>query len=99
MSLFCFGKHYYKKIAIYTFFPYLIQYINISLQLFYFLGQPYNQLAILEAARGNKLTTVFYYIRSLAVRHPFPVAATNLEKFYGKLAKDSYVHFFSKSSY
>ncbi|CAE1298903.1 SMG7 [Acanthosepion pharaonis] len=52
-------------------------------------GQPYNQLAILEAARGNKLTTVFYYIRSLAVRHPFPVAATNLEKFYGKLAKDS----------
>ncbi|GAB1607750.1 protein SMG7 isoform X1 [Argonauta hians] len=52
-------------------------------------GQPYNQLAILEAARGNKLTTVFYYIRSLAVRHPFPVAATNLEKFYTKLAKDS----------
>ncbi|XP_041369833.1 protein SMG7-like [Gigantopelta aegis] len=51
-------------------------------------GQPYNQLAILEAARGNKLSTVFYYIRSLAVRHPFPVAATNLEKFYAKLTKD-----------
>lgn len=92
MSLFCFGKHYYKKLQ---FTPPLIKYVNTSLQLlFYFLGQPYNQLAILEAARGNKLTTVFYYIRSLAVRHPFPVAATNLEKFYGKLAKDSYVHFF-----
>ncbi|XP_050415478.2 nonsense-mediated mRNA decay factor SMG7 [Patella vulgata] len=51
-------------------------------------GQPYNQMAILEAARGNKLLTVFYYIRSLDVRHPFPVAATNLEKFYTKLAKD-----------
>ncbi|XP_067662602.1 nonsense-mediated mRNA decay factor SMG7-like isoform X2 [Haliotis asinina] len=51
-------------------------------------GQPYNQLAILEAARGNKLSTVFYYIRSLAVRHPFPVAATNLEKFYVKLTRD-----------
>ncbi|KAL5011982.1 hypothetical protein ScPMuIL_010533 [Solemya velum] len=53
-----------------------------------FNGQPYNQLAIVEAARGNKLTTVFYYIRSLAVRHPFPVAATNLEKLYSKIARD-----------
>ncbi|XP_061183919.1 uncharacterized protein LOC133192081 [Saccostrea echinata] len=53
-----------------------------------FNGQPYNQLAIVEAARGNKLTTVFYYIRSLALRHPFPAAATNLEKMYTKLTKD-----------
>lgn len=52
------------------------------------VGQPYNQLAIVEAARGNKLTTVFYYVRSLAVRHPFPAAATNLEKLYTKLTKD-----------
>ncbi|KAL3871786.1 hypothetical protein ACJMK2_039762 [Sinanodonta woodiana] len=52
-------------------------------------GQPYNQLAILEAAKGNKLSTVFYYIRSLAVKVPFPVAATNLEKLYSKLAKDT----------
>ncbi|RUS91468.1 hypothetical protein EGW08_000792 [Elysia chlorotica] len=52
-------------------------------------GQPYNQLAILEASRGDKLSTVFYYVRSLAVRHPFPVAATNLEKFYSKLIKDT----------
>ena len=51
-------------------------------------GQPYNQLAIVEAAYGNKLSTVFYYIRSLAVRHPFPVAATNLEKLYIKISKD-----------
>lgn len=55
------------------------------------VGQPYNQLAILEASRGDKLSTVFYYVRSLAVRHPFPVAATNLEKFYSKLVKDGYV--------
>ncbi|XP_074654858.1 uncharacterized protein LOC141908640 isoform X2 [Tubulanus polymorphus] len=51
-------------------------------------GQPYNQLAILEAAKGNKLATVFYYIRSLAVKHPFPVAATNLEKFYTKASRE-----------
>ena len=51
-------------------------------------GQPYNQLAILEAAKGNKLATVFYYIRSIAVKHPFPAASTNLEKFYSKLTKD-----------
>lgn len=59
----------------------------------YIIGQPYNQLAILEASRGDKLSTVFYYIRSLAVRHPFPVAATNLEKFYSKLIKDTYVYY------
>ena len=52
-------------------------------------GQPYNQLAILEAAKGNKLSTVFYYIRSLALKVPFPVAATNLEKLYAKLTKET----------
>ncbi|XP_076232066.1 uncharacterized protein LOC143177786 [Calliopsis andreniformis] len=43
-------------------------------------GQPYNQLALLEASRGNKLGTVFHYARSVAVKHPFPVATTNLAK-------------------
>ena len=52
------------------------------------VGQPYNQLAILEAAKGNKLSTVFYYVRSIAVKHPFPVAATNLEKLYTKISND-----------
>ena len=52
-------------------------------------GQPYNQQAILEAAKGNKLSTVFYYIRSIAVKHPFPVASTNLEKFYVKTSKET----------
>jgi len=61
---------------------------HVCLSLFY-PGQPYNQLAILEAAKGNKLSTVFYYIRSLAVKVPFPVAATNLEKLYAKLTKET----------
>ena len=52
-------------------------------------GQPYNQLAILEAAKGNKLATVFYYVQSIAVKYPFPVAATNLEKFFTKISKDT----------
>ena len=43
-------------------------------------GQPYNQLALLEASRGDKLGTVFHYARSIAVKHPFPVATTNLAK-------------------
>ncbi|KAK0172413.1 hypothetical protein PV328_005730 [Microctonus aethiopoides] len=43
-------------------------------------GQPYNQLALLEASRGDKLGTVFYYVRSVAVKHPFPVALANLAK-------------------
>ncbi|XP_023015332.2 nonsense-mediated mRNA decay factor SMG7 [Leptinotarsa decemlineata] len=41
-------------------------------------GHPYNQLALLEASQGNKLSTVFYYIRGIAVKNPFPASATNL---------------------
>lgn len=43
-------------------------------------GQPYNQLALLQASRGDRLSTVFYYIRSVSLTHPFPPAATNLTK-------------------
>ncbi|VVC35938.1 Hypothetical protein CINCED_3A014859 [Cinara cedri] len=41
-------------------------------------GQPYNQLALLEASRGDCLSTVFYYMRSINVRHPFLAAINNL---------------------
>lgn len=51
-------------------------------------GHPYNQLAILEAAVGQKLATAYYNIRSLAVRVPFPPAYANLEKFYTKLSQN-----------
>ncbi|KAK1164007.1 protein SMG7-like [Acipenser oxyrinchus oxyrinchus] len=43
-------------------------------------GQPYNQLAILASSKGDHLTTIFYYCRSIAVKFPFPAASTNLEK-------------------
>lgn len=51
-------------------------------------GQPYNQLALLEASRGDKLSTVFHYSRSIAVKHPFPVAVTNLEKTLSSVLND-----------
>lgn len=41
-------------------------------------GHPYNQLALLEASQGNKLSTVYHYVRSIAVKNPFPAATTNL---------------------
>ncbi|XP_046671349.1 protein SMG7-like [Homalodisca vitripennis] len=41
-------------------------------------GQPYNQLALLESSRGDRLSTVFHYMRSIAVRHMFPAASSNL---------------------
>lgn len=41
-------------------------------------GHPYNQLALLEASQGNKLATVFHYVRGIAVKNPFPATATNL---------------------
>ncbi|XP_035207031.1 protein SMG7-like isoform X2 [Stegodyphus dumicola] len=51
-------------------------------------GQPYNQLALLEAASGEKLSTVFFYVRSLSVQHPFPLAATNLQNLFSKMSSD-----------
>lgn len=51
-------------------------------------GQPYNQLALLEASRGDKLGTVFHYARSVAVKHPFPVATANLAKTLSALNDD-----------
>lgn len=51
------------------------------------LGQPYNQIGILfDTSRVNQLSTAFYYIRSITVKHNFPLAATNLENFFQKLA-------------
>lgn len=49
-------------------------------------GQPYNQLALLEASRGDRLSTVFHYMRSIAVRHMFPAAASNLALTFEKCA-------------
>ena len=43
-------------------------------------GHPYNQLALLVSARGDMLSTLFYYVRSLALKHPFPPARINLDK-------------------
>ncbi|XP_059482657.1 nonsense-mediated mRNA decay factor SMG7-like [Neocloeon triangulifer] len=43
-------------------------------------GQPYNQLALLAASKGDQLCTVFHYVRSVAVRHPFTAAGINLDK-------------------
>ena len=54
-------------------------------------GQPYNQLAILEVQKGNKLSTIFYHTRSLAVQHPFPVAEINCNKFFARISKDGFV--------
>ncbi|XP_040565932.1 nonsense-mediated mRNA decay factor SMG7-like [Lepeophtheirus salmonis] len=47
-------------------------------------GQAYNQIALLEANRGNKLASVFYYVRSLALKYPFPAASTNLMTILGR---------------
>ena len=48
-------------------------------------GQPYNQIAILEASRGNRLATVYFYVRAVCLRYPFPAATTNLSKMLSKL--------------
>ena len=47
-------------------------------------GHPYNQLALLESARGDTLATLYYYVRSVALRHPFPPARINLDTLFKK---------------
>ena len=43
-------------------------------------GQPFNQLAIVEAQQGNKLGAAYLYARSLTTRNPFPAAEQNLNR-------------------
>ncbi|XP_034234923.1 protein SMG7 [Thrips palmi] len=51
-------------------------------------GQPYNQLALLDSSRGDRLGTVFHYVKSVSVKHPFPAAATNLKRMFSRFAED-----------
>ncbi|XP_018321584.1 protein SMG7-like [Agrilus planipennis] len=55
-------------------------YYKYSIQISPTSGQPYNQLALLETSHGDKLATVYYYIRSIAVKNPFHAATANLLK-------------------
>ncbi len=57
-----------------------------AIKLVPYLGHPYNQIGILyETTRFQQLSTVFYYVRSIAVKYTFPLAATNMENFCSKL--------------
>lgn len=48
-------------------------------------GHPYNQLALLEAGRGNRLAAVALYVRAMCVPCPFPGAPANLTQTLTKL--------------
>ncbi|CAF1039549.1 unnamed protein product [Adineta ricciae] len=70
-----------------TFYQYAIQTIPC-------LGQPYNQIAILHEMKNplslltpgqNQLITVYYYVRSIAIKVTFPLAISNLDKLFQRL--------------
>ena len=48
-------------------------------------GHAYNQLALLEVSKGQNLNAIFFYIRALALKCPFPAASANLDKMYNKI--------------
>ncbi|KAK3886902.1 hypothetical protein Pcinc_008970 [Petrolisthes cinctipes] len=52
-------------------------------------GHPYNQLALLEAGRGNRLAAVALYVRAMCVPCPFPGAPANLTQTLSKLLASS----------
>lgn len=88
------AEAYYKKVIttkysslcfIFKSFLFLFQAVQVDPS----SGHPYNQLALLESARGDKLSALFYYVRSLALRHPFPPARSNLDKMLRKLSTQS----------
>ncbi|CAG9783305.1 unnamed protein product [Diatraea saccharalis] len=43
-------------------------------------GQPYNQLALVSWRRGRRLSALYWHVRSLLVRAPFPPAPANLAR-------------------
>ena len=43
-------------------------------------GHSYNQLALVEVSKGSNLSAVFFYIRALALKGPFPAASKNLSR-------------------
>lgn len=43
-------------------------------------GQPYNQLALVAWRRGRRLGALYWHVRSLMVRAPFPPAPANLAR-------------------
>ena len=59
-------------------------------------GHAYNQLALLEVTKGCHLTAVFYYVRALALKCPFPAASSNLSRMYAKVMASDSEEFFSK---
>ena len=50
-------------------------------------GQPYNQLAILASPQSDMLSTVFFYLRAIYVKCPFPGSKLNLERTLEKVLK------------
>ncbi|CAL4098809.1 unnamed protein product, partial [Meganyctiphanes norvegica] len=52
-------------------------------------GHPYNQLALLEAGRGNRLAAVALYVRAMCVPCPFPGAPANLTQTLTKVLANS----------
>ncbi|XP_063633422.1 nonsense-mediated mRNA decay factor SMG7-like isoform X1 [Cydia splendana] len=43
-------------------------------------GQPYNQLALLARRRGRRLGAIYWHVRAILVRAPFPPAPINLAR-------------------
>ena len=48
-------------------------------------GHSYNQLALLEVTKGNYLNAIFFYVRALGLKCPFPAASSNLSRMYAKV--------------
>lgn len=43
-------------------------------------GQPYNQLALVASRGGRRLAALYWQVRALLVRAPFPPAPANLAR-------------------
>lgn len=52
-------------------------------------GQGYNQVALLLGNKGDFLSAAFYYVRALALKHPFMAAASNLSKLFAKIEEQN----------
>lgn len=66
-----------------------------------YLGQPYNQIGILHEMKNpqstltlaqHQLISMYFYIRSIAIKVPFPLAKANFEKLFLKFHDNSKIN-------
>jgi hypothetical protein len=65
-----------------------IQYYKKARSILPYRGMPYNQLAVIASYESKSLDALYFYIRALCCKIPFPNAKENMNQFVGVVLKN-----------